>query len=137
MPDLTPVPDDHETEPLAAPDGLGEAGSAYWLRVVEEFDLGAVEEPALLEVCRTLDAIEDLETAVAEHGRVTPLGKPSPLLVELRQQRASLVRLCGLLDLPSEDAEAGRRSNLSASRAASAAASERWRKARSKGRFHG
>lgn len=136
MPDLTPVPGDYETEPLAAPDGLGEAGSAYWLRVVEEFDLGAVEEPALLEACRTLDAIEDLETALGAHGRVTVDGKPSPLLVEIRQQRASLVRLLGLLDLPGEGEE-GRRSTLSASRAASAAASERWRKARSKGRFHG
>lgn len=108
------------------PDDLGEAGRAYWSRVVEEYDLGAVEEPALVQVCRTLDTLAALDEAVRTHGVVTDTGKVSPAIVEQRQQRAILVRLLGLLDLPVDDDERPSAGGDAASRAARKAARSRW-----------
>ena len=114
---------DGDNEPTPAPDDLGDTGRAFWEGVVADYDLGPAEEASLLEVARTMDSIEDLSTAVREHGPVTPDGKPSPLLVELRQQRGTLVKLLGLLDLPlDDDADP----MTAASRRGRAAARSRW-----------
>ncbi len=109
-----------------APNDLGEAGRAYWLRVADEYELGAVEEPALGQVCRTLDTLAALDEAVRAHGVVTAAGTISPVVVEQRQQRAILVRLLGILDLPVDDEERPAAGGSATSRAARKAARARW-----------
>lgn len=123
---MTTNPVEPDDEAPTPPDDLGDAGRAYWLRVVEEYDLGAVEEPALAQVCRTLDTLAALDEAVRTHGHVTDEGKISPAIVEQRQQRAILVRLLGLLDLPTDDDERPAAGGDAASRAARKAARARW-----------
>jgi len=114
------------------PEHLDEAGAAFYAAALEGFELSIPEGAALLQAAETLDVLADLRAALAETGRIVN-GRPSPLLVELRQQRAILVRLLGLLDLSIDETTVPA---LSASRAASKAASARWAKSRSKGRFH-
>ncbi|GGF56988.1 hypothetical protein GCM10011519_33680 [Marmoricola endophyticus] len=120
---MTETEEDTRPEP---PADLGDAGRTYWLRVAEEFDLGAVEEPALAEVARTLDTLAALDAAVRRDGHVTDAGKVSPAVVEARQQRAILVRLLGLLDLPTDDDERPSAGGTGVSRAARKAARTRW-----------
>lgn len=111
----------------AIPAHLGDAGRELYSAAVEGFDLTIPETSALLQAAETLDTLRELEDALREHGRITPTGRPSPLLVELRQQRAILVRLLGLLDLR-EDEEEDRQT--ATSRAARAAARKRWDRVR-------
>ena len=106
------------------PAHLGTAGGALFAEVAETFDLSIPERAALLQVCETVDTIAELEAALRTHGRVTADGKPSPLVAEARQQRAILVRLLGLLDLPLDDAAPAKA--LGASRAGQKAARARW-----------
>jgi len=110
----------------------GPAGAEFYESVVKEFDLSPSEEAALDNAAHVLDYLDELHRGVDEHGVITPSGRPSPLLAEIRQQEAILVRLLGLLALPSggdeDDNEATASSGVS--RAARAAARARWQKAR-------
>ncbi|ADL48485.1 hypothetical protein [Micromonospora aurantiaca (nom. illeg.)] len=123
---------------VAPPAHLGDAGREFFVRVAADYDLTLPEEAALLQVAETIDALAAIEAAIRETGPVVN-GRPSPLLVEARQQRAILVRLLGLLDLPIDEAPAPR-SGMAGSRAASKAARARWDRAHARGergRFHG
>lgn len=113
---------------MNAPGHLGEAGAAFYARVAEEYDLSLPEQAALLQVAETLDTIAELEAAIRKHGRVDPIsGKPTPAVQEVRQQRAILVRLLGLLDLPLDESDGAASSSvLARSRAAQKAARARW-----------
>src|SRR3546814_20491970 len=53
----------------------------------------------LLQACRTVDMLEELETCVSRDG-VMRDGKAHPGVVEMRQQRLALARLLAALRLP-------------------------------------
>ena len=108
-----------------APAHLGTVGADLFAEVASTYDLSIPERAALVQVCETVDTIADLEAALREHGRVTADGKPSPLVAEARQQRAILVRLLGMLDLPL-DAAAPSGAFMGKSRAGRKAANARW-----------
>lgn len=107
------------------PDHLSDAGAGFYGAVLEDHGdrLTLAQQAALLQAAETLDLIAALEAGLREHGPVLPDGKVSPLAQEIRQQRAILVRLVGLLDLREEGASGGL---MGTSRAASKAASTRW-----------
>ncbi|WP_199522524.1 hypothetical protein [Geodermatophilus marinus] len=66
-----------------------------------EFDGHELE--LLVELCRTLDVLAELDAVIQRGGVLTEAGKASPAVVEARQQRLSLARLVGALRLPNED----------------------------------
>ncbi len=115
---MTPKPPGH----------LGAAGSAFYASATADFDLSIPEAAALQQAAETLDVLSALEEEIRSTGVVVK-GRPSPLLVEARQQRAILVRLLGLLDLRLDEDDDP---TTSASRAARAAARSRWNKQRGK-----
>lgn len=88
------------------PAGLGERGRRFWRDTVAVFELERDERELLVEACRTLDAIEDLQAAVAADGTVTRGAqgqlRAHPALSELRHNRAALGRLLAQLSLPDE-----------------------------------
>lgn len=112
------------------PAHLGDAGRALYAAAVEDYDLSLPELAALLQAAETLDVLRALEDSVRENGPILPSGRVNPLLVELRQQRAILVRLLGILDLRLEDDEAPGENGVrpSVSRQARKAARKRWSK---------
>lgn len=116
MPTTNPAVD-HPT-----PAHLGDAGAALWREAVDGYDLSIPERTALLQASETLDVLAALEAGIRETGPVVD-GKPSPLLIEARQQRAILVRLLGMLDLRLDDSKDRA---TATSRAARAAARNRW-----------
>lgn len=88
------------------PDGLKASGRALWRSLVADFDLDDHEMSVLLEACRTKDSISELQIVLDQEGVIveTPQGKRAhPALVELRQQRITLMRLLGGLRLPVTD----------------------------------
>lgn len=110
------------------PEHLGDAGRAFFASATADFDLTIPEAAALRQAAETLDVLHALEEEIRSTGVVVN-GKPSPLLVEARQQRAILVRLLGVLDLRlDEDDDPA----TSATRSARAAARARWNKQRGK-----
>lgn len=117
-----------ETEPLDVPSHLGDSGAAFYASAVDDFELSIPELAALLQAAETVDTLRVLEDSIRQNGPVTPSGRPNPLLAEARQQRSSLVRLLGVLDLRLEDDEAPGESGVkpSVSRAARKAARKRW-----------
>lgn len=112
-----------------APAHLGPSGTALYAAATTDFELSITETTALLQAAETVDTLRTVEDAIRETGPVLPTGRPSPLLAEARQQRATLVRLLGLLALRlDDDTDTG--SVAPASRAARAAARARWDKQR-------
>lgn len=116
---------------IDTPSHLGLCGAALYTTAATDFELSIPENAALLQAAETIDTLRIIEDAIRETGPVLPTGRPNPLLAEARQQRATLVRLLGLLDLRLDaDSDAG--SIAPASRAARAAARARWDKQRSR-----
>lgn len=122
-------------KPPRAPSGLDSRGRRLWSDVTGAFDLEPHELRLLHEACRTCDRLDDLEAVVTREG-VTATGSTGQVVVhpavqEARQQRATLTRLLGALDLPVEDdrSEADRR----VSDMARHAAQTRWAGRRTKG----
>lgn len=117
-----------ENEPLEVPSHLGVSGAGLYSSAVDDYDLSIPELAALLQAAETVDTLRVLEDSIRQNGPITPTGRPNPLLAEARQQRATLVRLLGVLDLRLEDDEAPGESGVrpSASRAARKAARQRW-----------
>lgn len=104
-----------------APVGLKKGGKALWKDVYEEFELGLHEEAVLLQACRTVDLLDELQR-VMDEGRVvvaSPQGlKAHPAAVEFRQQAATLAKLIASLRIPlDEEQEAGRGQRRSGVRA--------------------
>ena len=93
-----------DTAPQPAPDGLGSAGSELWTRTIEEFtDLAVHEEQLLLQLCRTADALENLQVVLDRDGvlnTATQGVRVHPALPELRQQRITFAKLVAALKLP-------------------------------------
>ena len=92
-----------------APNGLGTRGRKFWKAVVAEFELTDVEDELLLEVVRTLDRLDELEDQVKSDGTMVAGSAGQqvlhPAIGEQRQQRITLGRLLGQLQLPDEDGE--------------------------------
>ena len=107
-------------QPIPVPDGSALTTAAA------DWELSPTETVALAQAARVLDVIADLEAALVASGVVTAAGRPSPLLPEIRQQRATLVKLLGLLDLRLSEDDDGQPVISPTSRSARAAARARW-----------
>ncbi len=106
-------------------------GTALWDEVSEAYDLRLDEQRILEHVCRTLDELHRLQTAL-DDSEVVVAGsnrqpRSSPLIAEIRGHRQLLSRLVAQLDLPDLDTTA-QRSALSQRKAA--AANVRWDRVR-------
>ena len=117
-----------ETNAPAVPAGIGPRGSAFWIDVQTDLEFDARETDLLIEVCRTLDTIDSLATAIERDG-VMINGSQGQIVLnsavaELRQQQASYARLVTQLNLDGADASEGMKSPRAAS--ASATAKRRW-----------
>lgn len=114
--------------PPRAPSGLGARGRRFWRATVLTYELTEGEREVLAEACRTLDDLERLAGATAEHGAMTTgsTGQPvvNPALTEARGQRAVLHRLLAALALPDPD---GKSIPTTASLSARNAAASRWK----------
>jgi hypothetical protein len=77
-------------------------GAALRTAVLAEYELEPQESVLLDAAAGTLDACAELEAQVAVEGTISVDGRPSPALVELRQQRLVLGRLLASLRFPVE-----------------------------------
>jgi P27 family predicted phage terminase small subunit len=122
-----------------APAGLKARGRRFWRRVASAYELTTSEFMILEEVCRTLDSLDAMQSALNSEGVTVEgsAGQPRahPVLVELRQQRVALGRLLSQLALPDEQTGAGLPSLTEAR--ARRAAEARWRPHRAKGSADG
>ncbi|WML61916.1 terminase [Rhodococcus sp. AH-ZY2] len=94
------------------PPGLKEGGRRLWLSVTDEFELGQHELVVLIEACRTVDALAELEKIVTRDGvtNESPQGlRAHPALVEARQQRVTLAKLVASLRIPLDDEQSAGR----------------------------
>lgn len=114
------------TKPVAAPTKLGPKAKRLWVEVTGTYDLRVDELRILEDACREVDLVERLELEFRSEDTMVKgsMGQlvASPLLQELRQHRAVLARLLGMLKLPDEDG----RAQESVSNAARKAANARW-----------
>ena len=106
---------------------FGARGQAFHDKITAAFTLSEAESELFAEVCRILDEIDGLNTAVKRDG-ITVGGSQGqvrvhPALGEVRQHRLALGRLLAQLSLPDE-AGAGLASPVSAR--ARKAAQARW-----------
>ncbi len=88
------------------PTGLKGPGTAFWRSIVDSFDLESHENALLVEACRTVDALAELDAAIQRDGAVldTEHGpRVHPAVVEGRLQRVALARLLDALKLPREE----------------------------------
>lgn len=88
------------------PAGLKAGGRKLWRSITGDFELGQHELSVLLEACRTVDALDELERIVRDEGvtNVSPQGvRAHPALVEARQQRVTLAKLVASLRVPLEE----------------------------------
>lgn len=113
---------------LSMPAGLGPRGSRFWSETVAEFVLDGGSSELLVEVCRTLDRLDDLAASIVSEG-VTVLGSQGqpvlhPGLAESRSQSLALHRLLAGLALPAEDGGASVESTTTVR--ARKAATARW-----------
>ena len=133
MNDETPAPiasdpaleSEPETAFIPTPAHLSASGAALFAAAVDSYELSLPELAALLQAAETIDTLRVLEDAIRVTGPVVN-NRPSPLLAEARQQRATLVRLLGVLDLRLDEDETPDAVRLSTSRAARKAARVRW-----------
>jgi hypothetical protein len=110
------------------PVGLGPRGRRFWRSTIADYELTEGELEVLAEAARTLDDLDRLAAAIAEHGAMTTgsQGQPvvNPALTEARGQRAVLHRLLAALALPDDDGKAIPTSTTTRSQTAARA---RWR----------
>lgn len=106
------------------PDGLAERGRRYWESVDGGYALSDSEAEVLVEVCRTLDTLDDLAAQVATHGTMVEgsAGQPvlNPAVAEARGQRLLVHRLMAALALPDEDGATLPSAKVTAGRASQA-----------------
>jgi len=91
------------TAQTTAPRGLRTPGKQLWASVVGDYDLDQHETALLVEACRTVDVLDQLDAAVRRDGPLvsSPQGQRAhPAAVEARQQRIALARLLAALRLP-------------------------------------
>ncbi|HEY4269974.1 MAG TPA: P27 family phage terminase small subunit [Galbitalea sp.] len=127
----TPAASKRATQQTAEPRPprvLGRRGAALWRKLVAKYEFDPQEIELLLETCRTLDRIDDLEKSVSENGVMIEGSQGQKVLngavAEMRQQQTGFARLVAQLNL--FDAELGQA--LSARSVASKTAGQaRWR----------
>lgn len=89
---------------------LGHRGQSFWAFVQDTYDLTRQEVEVLTQVCRHLDAADQLQAEVDLHGPMvtTPTGlrRPNPALAEIRQVSAAIGRLIAQLGLPDDEGAA-------------------------------
>ena len=88
------------------PKGLATRGRRFWSATVSKYELTAPELELLVEVCRCLDRLDQLDEFIASAG-VTAVGSQGQTvingaLVESRGQQLVLHRLIAALSLPDE-----------------------------------
>jgi hypothetical protein len=89
---------------IETPVGLQWSGRKLWEATVADFELSEHEVGLLLQACRTVDALDQLQARLDADGPMvqSPQGlKAHPALPELRQQRIALARLLVAIGLPS------------------------------------
>jgi hypothetical protein len=96
------------------PDGLKNAGEALWGAVQGEYELEEHEAQLLLEMCRTVDALDALHALVERDGELVPgpglVLRVHPAMVESRHLRIAFARLVVAMRLPAgEDTDQDRR----------------------------
>jgi P27 family predicted phage terminase small subunit len=93
-----------------APTGLGTRGKRVWRRLHEHYEFSPAEVELVVEVCRTVDTLEQLAEVVAADGTTSVGSKGQkvahPALQELRQQRIALGRLLAQLAVEDVDGRA-------------------------------
>jgi hypothetical protein len=119
----TPIP--------RTPAGLGRRGRNLWRSVVAGFELTEGDCALLLEACRCLDTVEQLQHAVADAPLTTTGSRGQsvvhPLRAELRSERLLLAKLLLQLAVPDPDAAGSSKwDHLSTSARGRMAARARW-----------
>lgn len=101
---------DRKPQPPRPPAGLGTGGRRLWQTAVAALEFDALEVPVLTEACRTKDLCDRLSKEMASTPVLTVGSqgqpRPSPLLAELRAQRALLASLLGSVRVEVEGAAA-------------------------------
>lgn len=114
-----------------SPAGLKARGRRFWRETVTEHELTTPELALLEEICRTIDDIDLLHTAVREDGATVAGSKGQtrahPALVELRHQRQVLGRLVSQLGLEDEGGGSVPSLTTARGRKGAKAANARWR----------
>lgn len=91
------------------PRGLAPAGRRLWVDIVDVYELDPHELRLLVELCRQVDLVDELQAAVDADGVMVPTGeggrKVNPAAIELRQSRLALARIAAALRLPATEAE--------------------------------
>lgn len=86
------------------PAGTGPSGRKLWRSVLDVYELEQHETALLIEMCRTVDLLDDLAAIVAAEGTMVPgpglTMRVHPAIVEARQLRIALARLSASLRLP-------------------------------------
>jgi hypothetical protein len=117
------------------PDGLGDAGTAFWLRVRRDWTLQPDEDELLFAAARTIDELRRLEQALDDASPVVTGSRGQtrahPLVREVREHRLALKQLLGAAGIGIAEAEAGG-GDFGASRSAAGRklAQQRWRRGR-------
>jgi hypothetical protein len=120
----------------AVPDGLGEHGSAFYLRVLAQWKLRPDELELLAAAARTIDELHRLEQALAESSPVVPGSRGQvrahPLVREVRDHRLALRQLLGASGIGIAEAKAGGSDELGLARsdAGRKLAAQRWKRNR-------
>jgi hypothetical protein len=104
------------------PAGLGRSGRALWRQINAEFGMAAHERAILVQCCRVVDRLDQIEAELAGAPLTVPgsTGQPkaNPLLAEWRAQARVLESLSRALSIPLEGEDVGRRRSPSAREAA-------------------
>lgn len=88
----------------AAPEGINDAATDFWVRVHEATPLSDHERTVLTQICKALTRIDELETAWRADGRYTINGVQGstvihPIFTEIRSQQGILNTLYRTLKL--------------------------------------
>jgi phage terminase small subunit len=113
------------------PQSLGEAGRAFWRRVLATYELSPAEEIILARCCRTIDVLDRLDVTLLDAGDLMTEGsvgqlKAHPVLAAAADQQRLLDQLVRALNLPLPGESEGRRRSPAARENALA----RWRQER-------
>ena len=110
-----------------APEGLDQAGRAFWRSVTAAYELSPAELAMLSRACRSVDALAAVDAEIAQQGLSVRGSRGQVIPNRMLKLRCEMERVLDVqlrsLALPMPDEDAGRRR----SPAASAAAQARWR----------
>lgn len=86
------------------PEGLRDRGKALWFDVQSRYQLEYHEELLLIEMCRSVDLLDELTALVERDGvQNQRTGRIHPAAIEARQLRIAFARLAAALRLPAGD----------------------------------